>query len=160
MTALLILHVVCVVLHVVTAAAWFGLALRLSGQSRAVAAADSVVGAALAADGARAVRQMTLFLGLTLLFGLGAMFTNGGFEVYGWPYHASLGLLVALLAVQLVLIAPGWRALHRAVEGGVATDTAAAKARVAAGIGMGHLFWFGILNLMLWQYWTRAISVS
>jgi hypothetical protein len=159
-TALLLLHVLCVVLHVATAAAWFGLALRLAGQARAVAAAGPAVGAALAADGGRAVRKMTLFLGLTFVFALGALFTNGGFEVYGWPYHASLGLLLALLAVQLVLVAPGWRALQRAVEGGgPATDAAAAKARVASGVGLGHLLWFAILVLMFWHKFVAALSV-
>jgi hypothetical protein len=162
MTALLLLHVICIVLHVATAAGWFGLALRVTGQSRAVAAAVPAVGVAMAEDGARAVRMMTLLLVLTLVFALGALFAGGGFEVYGWPYHASLGLLLALIAVQVLLIARGWRALARAVgqEGGASpADAAAARARIASGVGMGHLLWFALLVLMFWPLFVRAASV-
>lgn len=162
MTALLLLHVICIVLHVATSAGWFGLALRVTGQSKTVAAAVPAVGVALAEDGARAIRLMTLLLVLTLVFGLGALFAGGGFDVYGWPYHASMGLMLVLIAVQLMLIARGWRALARAVgqEGGASpADAAAARARIASGVGMGHLLWFAILVLMFWSRFVAAASV-
>lgn len=161
MTALLLLHVTFVVLHVATAAAWFGLALRLSGESRAVAAAEPAVAPALALSALRGVRQLGTFLIVSLVFALGAVFTNGGFSTYSWAIwwniHVSLALLLVLIALHFAVVAPGWRSL-RAAAG---TDAApATRRRIAAAIGVGHLTWFAILVLMFWQRVSAATSVG
>ncbi len=153
---MLLVHALAVVLHVVTGAAWFGLALRLGGQARAAASAEGPAGPLIAADGARLVRLLTAFLVLTLVFALAALFTNGGFETYGWPYHTSLTLLLVLLAVHLALVGPAWRALTRGLDGraegpGGGEAMAAARARVATGVGISHLLWLAILVLMFWN---------
>ncbi len=161
MTALLLLHVTCVVLHVAMAAAWFGLAMRLSGESRAVVNAEGVAATALASSAARGVRQMGTFLLLALVFGLGAVFTNGGFETYSWAnwwnIHVSLVLFLLLIALHFLVVAPGWRQLS-AHAGQPAAS--AVRRRLAAAVGIGHLIWFTILILMFWSRFSAALSVN
>ncbi|MEM6785454.1 MAG: hypothetical protein AAF624_17165, partial [Bacteroidota bacterium] len=58
-----------VIAHIATAAAWFGLALRLAGQARKVAAASGDARATLAEDVGKSVSQVGLFILLTFVFG-------------------------------------------------------------------------------------------
>lgn len=144
---MLLLKNVAVLLHVITAAAWFGLGLRLAAQARTVASAEPSVAAALGSDGARTVSMMGLFSVLTLVFALVAFFAGGGFATYGPEYHTSLLLIVVLVGLQYGLIRPSWDKL-------VAGDTSA-RGRVAMGTGIGHLLWLVILVLMFWpQYFA------
>lgn len=133
-----------VILHVITAAGWFGLALLLTSVSRQSAgSADQ----ALRDVGSKAVGMMTLFAVLTFLFGLIAFLFGGGFGAYGPRYHTSLLLVLILAAVQYFMISRGWTALS--TEGGVQED---ARKKIAMGIGIGHLIWIVVLVLMLWRY--------
>ena len=160
MTALLLLHVTCVLLHVVTAAAWFGLAIRLSGESRAVVDADAAAAPAMAASANRGVRQMGTFLLLSLGFALGAVFTNGGFESYSWSawwtIHVSLVLLLVLIAIHFLVVSRTWKALAANAGGASARGL---RGRLAAAVGLGHLIWLAILVLMFWSRFSAALSV-
>lgn len=144
-----------VLLHVVTAAAWFGLALRIGGQARAALTAGGAAGETVADEGQRSVRLMNIFVVLTLLFGLGAFFAGGGFGVYGPVYHTSILLIVILAAVQFFVIRPGWQQLRAALGG--AGDPESARKRVAIGTGVGHLVWLTLLVLMFWRGYGSAI---
>lgn len=129
---------IAVLLHIVTAAAWFGLGLSLSAQARA-AAADA---------GTRTVTLMGVFSVLTLVFGLLALLFGRGFAGYGPQFHTSLLLIVVLVGVQYGLIRPAWNKL--------AAGDASARGRLAMSTGIGHLVWLVILVLMLWeQYFAR-----
>ncbi len=147
---MLLLKYVFVLLHITTAAAWFGLALRLTGQARTVAASEPLVAAALATDGARTVRLMGIFSVLTFVFALGAFLVGGGFGTYGPAYHASLLLILVLIGAQFGLIRPGWTALAQGEVG--------ANKRVAMGVGLGHLLWLVLLILMYWTQFSVAIA--
>ncbi|MFB6098989.1 MAG: hypothetical protein ABEK84_07755 [Salinibacter sp.] len=144
-----------VVLHIITAAAWFGLGLRIAGRARTVVSLGGEAGAALASDGQASVRQMNIFAVLTFLFSIGAFIAGGHFSAYGPVYHTSLTLIVLLTADQLFVIRPGWNALRAAVaDGGASPDAEAAEAarkKVAIGTGVGHLLWLVMLVLMLWN---------
>jgi hypothetical protein len=161
MTVLLLLHVTFVLLHVVMAAAWFGLAIRLSGESRAVVDADATAAPVMAASATRGVRQMGKFLLLSLLFALGAVFTNGGFESYSWSawwtIHVSLALLLALIAIHFLVVSRTWKAL--AANAGHASAREI-RGRLAAAVGVGHLIWLAILVLMFWSRFSAALSVG
>lgn len=149
-----------VVLHVITAAAWFGLALRLAGRARRVIELGGEGGAALASDGQASVRQMNIFIVLTLLFSIGAFIAGGHFAAYGPVYHSSVTLIVLLTLDQLFVIRPGWNALRTAVAGSGAVDAAAAESarkKVAIGTGVGHLLWLIMLVLMLWNRYLGAV---
>ena len=124
-----------VLLHIITAAAWFGLGLSLSAQARAAAGAPD--------SGTRTVKLMGVFSVLTLVFGLLALLLGRGFAGYGPQFHTSLLLIVVLVGVQYGLIGPAWRKL--------AAGDAGARGRVAMGTGIGHLVWLVILVLMLWE---------
>ena len=138
---MLYVKVAFVVLHLLAAAAYFGLGLRLAAWARALATAPG--DGALAAQGTTTVREMGAALLATLVFALGAMFTPpGGFAYYPPTFHASLGLLLVLVAVHFAFVAPAWRK-HAAAPSGEAVG------RIAAGTGIGHLIWVVILVLMV-----------
>lgn len=157
----MIVKYVFVVLHVITAAAWFGLGLRLAGRARKVLELGGEAGAALASDGAGSVRQMNIFLVLTFLFSIGAFIAGGHFSTYGPVYHTSLLLIVVLLGIQFFAIRPGWNTLQAAVTAEIDAspnpDAAeSARKRVAIGTGVGHLLWLVLLILMFWKYFAGA----
>jgi hypothetical protein len=145
---------ILVVLHVITAAAWFGLGLRIAGRARKVTDLSGDAAAALASDGQASVRQMNIFVVLTFLFSIGAFIAGGHFEAYGPLYHTSVTLIVLLTLDQLFVIRPGWNALQAAVSGGASVEAGAAESarkKVAIGTGVGHLLWLVMLVLMLWN---------
>ena len=133
-----------------------GLGLRLAGRARTVLDQGGEAGIALAKDGAGTVRQMNIFVVLTLLFSLGAFAAGGHFAAYGPLYHTSVTLIVLLAADQLFVIRPGWNTLQAFVtgEGGASLGADAAESarkKVAIGTGVGHLLWVVMLVLMLWN---------
>lgn len=136
-----------VILHIITASAWFGLGLRLAGQARAAVDAGPERGSALVSATGRNVSLMNWFALLTFVLGLATLFAGGGFAVYGWPYHASITLILLLVLDQYFVIRTGWSKL----ESALGTDADAAQSavkRVAAGTGAGHLLWLITLVLM------------
>ena len=146
MTALYLKYAL-VILHIITASAWFGLGLRLAGQARSVLEAGPEQGSALLTSTRRSVSLMSWFALLTFVFGLASLFAGGGFGVYGWPYHTSITLILLLVLDQYFVIRSGWSAL----EAALGTDPEAAQGavkRVAAGTGAGHLLWLVTLVLM------------
>ena len=146
----MLLKWILVILHILTAAAWFGIGLRLAGQARAVLEQDGDARAALAREGGRSVWLMNLFVVLTLVFSLGAFVAGGHFAVYGPPYHTAVLLIVILTAVQLFVIRGGWTTLESlATEASPDVDALeGAKKRVVIGTGVGHLIWLVLLVLM------------
>ena len=161
MAALVLLFVIALILHVACFAAWFGLGLGLTRQSRTVLAADPAVGVVLATDGARAVKLMTLFVGLGYVFALIAFFTNPkfvslGMAGYDWPYHTAITLGLLLVVVQFLLVRPGWNRLQAAVG---APEAESARKRLAMGLGIGHALWLGLLVLMFWNRLAAAASL-
>jgi len=142
---------ILVLLHIITAAAWFGLGLRVAGRARTVIELGGDAGAALADDGQASVRQMNIFAVLTFLFSIGAFIAGGHFAAYGPLYHTSVTLIVLLLLDQLFVIRPGWNALQEAISGGAADAAESARKKVAIGTGVGHLLWLVMLVLMLWN---------
>ena len=157
MTAYLVKNIF-VILHVITAAAWFGLGLRLAGQARTVLNLDSSSALALADDIRRSVRLMGIFIVLTFVFALIAFFAGGGFGAYGPIYHTSLTLIVILILLQFLLIRPSWKKL----QSGLAAEEKAGQVesyrkRLAMGTGIGHLIWLVLLVLMFWNQFSAAL---
>lgn len=146
---MLLVKYIFVLLHVITAAAWFGLALPLGRRARVIAGGGPEA-APLAEEGARIVRLLGIFAVLTLVFSLAAFLVGGGFGAYGPQYHTSLLLMIALVGVQYGMIGPGWKALR--------AGDASGKKRVAMGAGIGHTLWIVILVLMFWTYFATALQ--
>lgn len=146
----MLLKWILVILHIITAAAWFGLGLRLTGQARSVLEESGDAQRALADDGQQSVRLMNIFVVLTLVFSISAFVAGGHFATYGPVYHTALLLIVILTLVQLFVIRPGWASLQTEVDAAeINTDTLeSAKSRVAIGTGVGHLLWLILLVLM------------
>lgn len=147
----MLLKWILVILHIITAAAWFGLGLRLAGQARTVLTLDGGAQATLAEDGGQSVWLMNIFMVLTLVFSLGAFVAGGHFNVYGPAYHTAITLILLLTLDQLFVIRPGWATLQDFATGTTGTsedDAQSAKTRVAIGTGVGHLLWLVLLGLM------------
>lgn len=146
----MLLKWILVILHIITAAAWFGLGLRLAGQARTVLQRDGDAQVALAENGQQSVRLMNIFVVLTLIFSLGAFVAGGHFETYGPAYHSAVTLIVLLTLDQLFVIRPGWATLrnHAGTPDPDEDAMQSAKTRVAIGTGVGHLIWLVLLGLM------------
>jgi len=159
MTTSLLLKHVLVILHIATAAAWFGLGLRLAGRARAVVGETGEARVALVEDGAQSVWLMNVFIILTLLFSLGAFIAGGHFASYGPAYHAAVTLIVILTLDQLFVIRSGWSTLQANVEPESGNPEAAesGRKRVAIGTGVGHLLWIVLLILMFWDRLAGAL---
>ena len=127
-----------VLLHVLTAASYFGLGLTLTRQARLVASGEG--GAAMDGLGRKTISLMTIFGGLTLVFAVGALLLGGGFGAYSTQFHHSLTLLLIILAVHFFVVRTGWNQLGSDPEKG--------RKKVAAGMGVAHLLWLVILVLM------------
>lgn len=139
-----------VLLHIITAAGWFGLALSFGSLARRAAAE---AGSALVDEGTKSVKLMNIFAVLTFVFGLLAFLLGGGFAVYGPNFHTSLLLILILVVVQYAMIGAGWRRIAERTGDG---RPDAARKRVSAGIGIGHLIWLVVLILMLWTRFPLA----
>jgi len=155
----MLLKWIFVVLHIITAAAWFGLGLRLTGQARTVLQMEGEGQAAIAEEGQQSVRLMNLFIVLTLVFSVGAFIAGGHFDYYGPAYHSALTFIVLLTLDQLVVIRPAWSTLRAWATGDDVTDETArsAKTRVAIGTGVGHLLWLVLLGLMFTDQFLMAL---
>ncbi len=151
---MLLVKTLLVIAHVITAAAWFGLGLRLAARARLVVRLSGEDARAAADDTARDVRLIGVFVLLTLLFGAGAFLVGGGFGGYGPQYHTSLLLIVVAAGVHYALVRPGWMTPTGALAHG--EDAEAGRKRVAMGIGIEHLLWLVIIVLMFWT----ELSVS
>jgi hypothetical protein len=146
-----------VLLHIITAAAWFGLGLRLAGRARTVAETGGERGAALAEDGQQSVWLMNLFIVLTFVFSLSAFIAGGHFAAYGPAYHSAVTLILVLVLDQLFVIRPGWAALQSALESDDRSAIESARKKVAIGTGVGHLLWLVLLGLMFVDQFGAAL---
>lgn len=137
-----------VLLHVIAAAGWFGLALAVGGMARRAAAGG---GPPVLEEGSKTIKLMNVFIVAAFVLGLVAFFLGGGFSAYGPQYHTSLSLVAILIAVQFFLIRPAWSGL---ASGGPAAQ--AARKRISMGTGIGHLLWLIVLVLMFWNHYPLA----
>jgi hypothetical protein len=147
-----------ILLHVLTASAWFGLSMRLGSQAKLAATGQLAV----AVDGLRTVSLMGVMLIATFVFSMALLMVGNGYPGQ-MQYHAASLLIVVLLGVQFALLRPAWKRLRTAVEtgskntesetNGNEASTHARKISMYAGIG--HLFWLILLVLM---FWNRLIA--
>ena len=155
------LHTLFVVLHITTAAAWFGLGLRLAGKARTVLSLEGNAATALAKDTQRTVKWMSGFIILTVVFAYTSFFIGGGFTGYPPQYHASLTLMLVLVAVQF-FIHWSWNQLTNIVANGASptsNEADSARKKVAIGTGVGHLLWVVLLVLMYFDTLVRPFFV-
>ncbi|MEM6782570.1 MAG: hypothetical protein AAF624_02420 [Bacteroidota bacterium] len=148
---------ILVIAHITTAAAWFGLALRLAGQARKVVAVSGEARTALTEDVGKSVSQVGLFILLTFIFGTANLViaelwpgTAINYNIAQWPYHTSVTLLLVATGAHYAITRPAWL---KVVQG----DPAAAK-RVAMGAGLSHLIWLTVLVLMYLPLMIPSLS--
>ncbi|MEM1116261.1 MAG: hypothetical protein AAF845_14465 [Bacteroidota bacterium] len=134
-----LLHTATIALHVLFAAAWFGLGLALPSLVRAVLAG------APPETGRKAITAMNGSIVLFYVFAF-STWTIGMQGVLreqynAWPYHTSISLGLVLVVVQFLLIWRGWKAL-------AGQNPEVGRKRIAMGTGIGHAVWLTIFVLM------------
>lgn len=130
--------VLLVLAHLLVAALWLALSVRLQYQLKRATAGD----AGAVSDGSGTVRTMTIAAIVFYVLAVGAFFSGGGFDTYG-PYpafHAAFALGLVLVLVQVLLIQTAW--------GRVAAGDSASGKRVTMGLGVAHLTWVVLVVLM------------
>ena len=143
-------HQSLVFLHVVTAAAWFGLSLRLGAQARLAASGAH----AIVEEGRHTVRLLNLFMLMTFVFSMGALLLGGGYPGQ-MQYHIASALIVVLVAFQYFLIRPAWGKLGSMVAAG--EEAGPAARRIGMFAGLGHTIWLIMLILMFWNRFAAAM---
>lgn len=148
---MILLKNLLLILHVLTAAAWFGLSLRLGSQAKFAVAGHPAV----AVDGTRTISLMGIMIFLTFVFSMSLLMVGGGYPGQ-IQYHIASGLIVLLLGIQYLLLRPFWNSLRIAVESTSDSEQpekqVASRARsIAMTAGVCHLLWFTILILMFWN---------
>ena len=148
---------ILVFLHIATAPAWFGMALRLPAHARLASTLGGSAAAQVGTTTVRSINMMGVFLGLAFVFGLTAFFMKGGFSRYGAEYHTSLLLIVVLLAIHFFLIRPTWTRFTDAVVSDNSEDAGQLRKRLGMFVGIGHLIWSALLLLMLWERYFAVL---
>lgn len=142
------LHTLAIALHILFAAAWFGLGLALPALVRAARAGSTP-------QAGRVITMMNasivLFYGFAVLNWVLGMQTTLRAAYNAWPYHVSMTLGLILVVVQFGLIWLGWR---KVIAGG--SDAEKGAKRVSMGIGIGHAVWLTTFVLM---YIGRGIGL-
>lgn len=154
---MLLIKYIFVILHVATAAAWFGAALRVPAQARVAVRLGGGAAAAVTQEGRKGIRLMGIFIALTLVFGLAAFFIGGGFAAHGPEFHSAITIVAAIVALNYLLIAPAWDKFSNAIAAEGAADADKYKKRLSMGLGIGHLLWFVTLVLMFWHDISGAL---
>lgn len=137
-------------LHVITAAAWFGMGLRIPGQARGATTADGPASSALLEEGARSVYLMDIMIVLTILFSYATFFLGGGFGGNPVSFHIALTLILILAGVHFLMIRSGWKGLERGLAGNEPQYVESSRKKVVIGAGIGHTLWLVLLILMFW----------
>lgn len=140
-----VIHTAATALHIIFAAAWFGLAIGLSIVSKEAVRSESR-GAAIAA--LAVTKSMTVTAAMSVVmavvnFGIGL--ATRGVSAYGWPYHTALFLGFVLLAVQVGMIRPTVQSIRSKLGTAVARS---GRSRLGLALGIGQAAWFGMLLLM------------
>ncbi len=137
-----LVHTVVLALHVLFAAAWFGMAAAVPSLARSAMRPGT-------AEGGKVIAAMN---GSAILFYVFAIANwvlgrQVGFEIQynHWAYHTALTLGLLLVLVQLFLIRSGWNKL---VAGAGTPDAESGRKRLAAGLGIGNLLWIVLFVLM------------
>jgi hypothetical protein len=155
--AMLLLKYIFVILHVATAAAWFGMGLRVPAQARVAQRLGAGAASTHTADARKGIKLMGIFITLTLVFGLTAFFLDGGFAAHGPEFHSAITVVAAIVALNFLLLLPAWDKFAEAIASNTADDVDKYKKRVGMGVGIGHLLWFITLILMFWQDISGAL---
>ena len=137
-----LVHTVVLALHVLFAAAWFGMAAAVPSLARSAMRPG-------AAEGGKVMASMTGSVVLFYVFAVANWMLGMqlGFEAQynTWPYHTALTLGLVLVGVQLLLIRTGWNKL---VAGAGTPEAETGRKRLAAGLGIGNLVWLALFVLM------------
>ena len=138
------------VLHVLSAATWFGFGLRTAGDVRRTLDRGKPHTDLLVARMAAVPMTTPAAATLTVLTGLGLIFLSGGFAGVPVRIHIGFGLTLVLAILALGVANPTWRAIAKLLGSGADPAQARPLARRFAMLtGVGHLLWVAVLALMI-----------
>ena len=153
----LLIDYVLLLVHVITATVWFGLAMRIGHHARLVSSVERQAATELAARTQVSVRLAGLFILLPLALSLSALLIRsieGAFGVVSW---AAMALLALVGVIHYALAAPTWRKMNRAVSIGEPSQLATlpkARKRLLAVQGVERVLWLVVLVMVGWRALT------
>jgi uncharacterized protein YjeT (DUF2065 family) len=140
---------IALILHILSAALWFGAGIRQTGQIRAAVDAGGEAGSVLAGE-IESIRRIVLYaMGGTLVFSVVTLVARGGFGAYGPRFHISLGLVLVMALVEAFLIQPVWKRVRASLVG-EGEEELSSSGRIAMYVGINHFLWLVVLVLMVW----------
>lgn len=145
----MIIKILLLILHILTAAAWFGLSIRLGSQAKFAATGQHSV----AVDGTRTLSLMSIMLISLFVFSMALLIIGGGYPDMV-QYHIAATLIIFLLIIQFVFLRPAWNKLVIEVEAPQTGRASLYARRISIFAGTGHLLWVTLLILMFWNRFT------
>lgn len=140
---------IALILHILSAALWFGAGIRQTAQIRAAVDAGAEAGSVLAGE-IDSIRRIVLYaMAGTLLFSVVTLVARGGFAAYGPRFHISLGLVLVMALVEAFLIQPVWKNVRASLVGD-GEEELSSSGRIAMYVGINHFLWLVVLVLMVW----------
>jgi hypothetical protein len=136
------------ILHIATAAAWFGHKLLIPGDIRASAGTRAEVAAPFLTRLKRAERFGILTGMGTLLTGA-ALWWAVGFDSVDAGVWVGAGLVLGAILIGATMGRPASKGLRMAVEDGDRIAAAVAGGRVNRVLGIESLLWIGALTAMV-----------
>lgn len=142
------------VLHIASAAVWWGVPMSMPRDIRRTIALGPPHGEALVVRVNR-VRIIAMASGLsTIATGLALLFSLGGFEAVPKVIHVSLGLALILLCSEYALEGRIWRRIVASIEDdGPILDVGRHARRMSYVAGFHHGIWVVILVLMVFRHY-------
>ena len=139
------------ILHIATAAAWFGLILAIPGKIRRGLAVGGDAARFAVTEGERAQKLALIMGGATIVFGVALVLSEGSFKAQPRIIHMSLGLAIVLLAFGWLVTKRACAEAGGALSLGDSVRLISARKRLAMACGIEQLLWLMILVLMVWR---------
>lgn len=140
------------ILHIATAAAWFGLMLSVPGKIRRGLALGGEAAKFAVSEAVRTQKLGLMMGGATLIFGIALVLALGGFGAQPKSIHISLGVTLLMLAFSFFVTRGACAGLSAALSSGDAAVQASTRKGLTMACGIEQVLWIGILVLMVERF--------
>ena len=143
------LYQILLVLHIAFTAIWFGSSISTPGRIRRGLQSGDAEAKWMVSETARALRLSFIFGILTFVSGLVLVFQVGGFKHVGKNIHMSMGMVLVMIALDMVLQTIWKGAQQKFSETGDHSILQGVKGKMVMFGGMQQLLWLVVLGLMV-----------
>lgn len=139
-------------LHITCTAVWFGNNLTVPGRLRRAIAAGLAEAKFAAEEGIRSARVSFIFGVATFVTGMLVIMQRGGFAQVRKPIHWSMGLVAAMIAIDVVTMQI-WKKISQTASSGAQADALGGfKGKLAMLSGIQQLLWLVVLYWMVAKF--------